>query len=91
VSSWTKESIRSLRLRLGWSQSDLARRLHCQSEFIEDWESGKESPESSLCQELELISHQAEACSDDIQNQARAEKMIEEVSLSQIRNDGLEN
>ncbi len=91
MSAWTKETIRSLRLRLGWSQSDLARRLHCQAEFIEEWENGNVTPEGSLCQELELISHQAEACCDDLQNQARAEKIIEEVSLSQIRSDVLEN
>lgn len=87
---WTKEKIRSLRLRLGWSQSDMARRLQCLPEFIESWEKGLQCPETAQCQELELIDHQAEACNSDLQNKTRAEKMIDEDSLTQIRSDRLE-
>lgn len=86
---WNKETVRVLRRRLGWSQSDLARRLHCEPNFIEDIESGALNPTKEYCQILELISHQAEECCDQVQNIARAEKILDQDSLGQIHSDSL--
>jgi len=86
---WNKETVRVLRRRLGWSQSDLARRLHCPSHFIEEIESGQSLPTDQYCQILELISHQAEECCDQVQNTARAEKILDQDSLGQIHSDSL--
>lgn len=88
---WNKETVRVLRRRLGWSQSDLARRLHCEPHFIEDIESGASRPTDEYCQILELISHQAEECCDQVQNTARAEKILDQDSLGQIHSDSLPN
>ncbi len=89
LSIWNKETIRVLRRRLGWSQSDLARRLHCEPHFIENIESGTCHPTDEYCQILELISHQAEECCDQVQNIARAEKILDQDSLGQIHSDSL--
>lgn len=86
---WNKETVRVLRRRLGWSQSDLARRLRCEPHFIEDIESGACDPTVEYCQILELISHQAEECCDQVQNIARAEKILDQDSLGQIHSDSL--
>ncbi len=91
VQIWNKETIRVLRCRLGWSQSDLARRLQCPSHFIEDIETGSLSPSEEYCQILELISHMAEECCDQVQNTARAEKILDQDSLGQIHSDSLPN
>lgn len=86
---WNKETVRVLRRRLGWSQSDLARRLQCPSHFIEEIESGQTLPNDNYCQILELISHQAEECCDQVQNTARAEKILDQDTLGQIHSDSL--
>jgi len=87
--TWNKESIRYLRRRLGWSQSDLARRLQCNSVLVEELESGAQLPTENLCQLFQLISHQAEECSGQVQNTPRAEKILDEDSLGQIHSDNL--
>jgi DNA-binding transcriptional regulator YiaG len=38
--TWNPEHIVTLRRRLGWSKSDLARRLHCETTEVEAWEEG---------------------------------------------------
>lgn len=89
IQVWNKETIRVLRRRLGWSQSDLARRLHCEPHFIEDIETGSCELTTEYSQILELISHQAEECCDQVQNIARAEKILDQDSLGQIHSDSL--
>ncbi len=86
---WNKETVRVLRRRLGWSKSDLARRLRCPSDFIENIEAGLSEPSSEYCQILELISHQAEECCDQVQNTARAEIILDQDTLGQIHSDSL--
>lgn len=86
---WNKETVRILRRRLGWSHSDLARRLQCPSNFIEEVEAGVGELTVEYCQILELISHQAEECCDQVQNTARAEKILDQDTLGQIHSDSL--
>ncbi len=91
IQIWNKETVRVLRRRLGWSQSDLARRLQCEPHFIENIEVGSCELTTEFCQILELISHQAEECCDQVQNTARAEKILDQDSLGQIHSDSLPN
>ncbi len=81
---WTKEEIRTLRLRLGWTQSDLARRLHISSQLIDHWEVGSGSPEASLQQELELLARQASFCSEEVKSLPAAEQACDSSALDQI-------
>lgn len=81
---WNKESLRDLRLRLGWSRSDLARRLHCSVGDIEAWEEGRRTVESAICGDLEIILRQAEACSDEVKYTPAAENELDKNALEQI-------
>lgn len=81
--SWNSEKIRDLRLRLGWSLSDLARRLNCETAQVSIWEKGESAPSDVYAQTLELISHQADESSEDVMSSALAEKFLEETELSQ--------
>ncbi len=81
---WNKETLRTLRLRMGWCKSDLARRLQCTSRDVEMWEQGAESIRASLIGELELILRQAEACSEEVKFTPAAEQQCEKDALSQI-------
>jgi ribosome-binding protein aMBF1 (putative translation factor) len=84
IVEWTKESIKSLRLRLGWSQADLARRLNCASSEVDHWESGDGFPTPRLANELILISKHAEACSEEVHSSPIAETMCDRRALGQI-------
>lgn len=81
---WSKESIRTLRLRLGWSQCDLARRLHTETTTIDLWEVGSDEPEAQIQEELDLLFRQASICSDETQSLPGAELACESSALDQI-------
>lgn len=57
---WSQERIRSLRLRLGWSQAEFARRLSLDPADVEFMEKGVLLPNSGLRGELEIIMRQVE-------------------------------
>lgn len=84
VSTWSKDAIKSLRLRLGWSQADLARRLSCASAEVEMWESGSRTPDMNFVNELFLIEKLAEACSHEVQASPLAETLCDQKALGQI-------
>lgn len=81
---WNKESLHNLRLRLGWSRSDLARRLHCSSEDIEALEAGHRLIDGMLKGELEILRRQAEACCDEVMYTPAAEAELDKKALEQI-------
>lgn len=90
--NWNKESLRTLRLRLGWSRCDLARRLQCSSEEIEMWEEGSCDIHASFIVHLELIFRQAQTCCDEVKLTPVAEnecekKALEQINFSRVKED----
>ncbi len=81
---WNKEALRVLRLRMGWSKSDLARRLQCSSQDVDSLEEGKTLIEISLKNQLELLLRQADACSDEVKYAPVAENTCDKKALEQI-------
>ncbi len=84
INEWSKESIRSLRLRLGWSKADLARHLSCTCLDVDAWESGETFPNPRLANELILIAKHADACSEEVHASPLAETLCDKKSLVQI-------
>lgn len=83
-SAWNKDAIKSLRLRLGWSQADLARRLSCASTEVELWENGSNAPALHFLNELFLIAKLADACSHEVHASPLAETLCDQQALGQI-------
>ncbi|KYG67356.1 hypothetical protein AZI86_10200 [Bdellovibrio bacteriovorus] len=82
---WTKENIRSLRLRLGWSKSELAYRLHCSPAQVDQWENQSSSAmDPNISSALEIILRQAEACSEEVHFTPAAENQCDKKALEQI-------
>ena len=81
---WMQKQIRTLRLRLGWTQSDLARRLECDAQLVESLEAGQENAAVDLVHKLELIAHQADLCGDEIQCMPAAETFCDQEHLGQV-------
>ena len=81
---WNQGQIRLLRLRLGWTQSDLARRLECDAIMVQSMEAGFDKVAVEIVHKLELIAHQADLCGDEIQCLPAAENMCDLQRLGQV-------
>lgn len=81
-----KFNLRILRRRMGWTSSDLARRLGVGSTEIEIWENdanaGPADPE--ILNRIEFLFHQADICSDEVKSAPLIESALEESALGQI-------
>ncbi|MCE3009072.1 MAG: helix-turn-helix domain-containing protein [Proteobacteria bacterium] len=80
---WDSEKIRDLRLRMGWSISDLARRLQLDSQEVKSWEVGEKEPASSQSQLLDLLNKQAEMAAEEISAQALADEYYKDSDAGQ--------
>lgn len=67
-------NIRSLRLRLGWSQAEMARRLSLQPIDVDSLEKGKFSLTPALEGELEIISRQADEICEERRKSALSDR-----------------
>lgn len=88
---WDANSIRDLRLRMGWSPSDLARRLHIDSLKVQQIEAGLESAESNILDSLDLIFKQAEVSAEEKSCESLAEIVFIEDEVTQIDNSAIQN
>ncbi len=81
---WNGEKLRSLRLRMGWTQSDLARRLHVESEKIDQLEMGTDNMSEEISQALDLLDIQAEAMAEDLFCGSLSEILFDEEEVLQV-------
>ena len=75
---WNGDRIKDLRLRMGWSQSDLARRLHVNSLEIGQWEMDLEFPQDCITEELDLLLKLAQWSAEQISCESLAEIVFDE-------------
>ena len=81
---WNKDSLRALRLKLGWSKSDLARRLKCSVDEVDAWEDGSGFLEIQVKGELEIMLRQCQECSDEVKFTPASELALDKNALEQI-------
>ncbi len=81
---WNPSRLHHLRLRLGWSQSDLARRLECSSQELALFEEGQGILAPGLLQKLDFIENQARVANEDLFFESLADLYFEESSEEQI-------
>ena len=82
--NWPSENVRALRLRLGFSAADLARRLGCECEKVRAWEIGLSRPEENEVHGLELLNRQAEAISEELAHRPVLDQLFDHGGVSQI-------
>jgi len=81
---WDKDKIRDLRLRMGWSQSDLARRLKIESAQIGQLEMDLEEAPEELSQALDILLKQADVSADAVFCGALSEIVFHEDKVLQV-------
>lgn len=69
---------------MGWSQSDLARRLHIDCQLIGQWEMGLEEIQDELTQVLDLLHRQADFSADELSCESLAEILFDELEAPQV-------
>ena len=84
--AFSKDELRRLRYRLGWSQAEMARNLKIEMSAIAGFESGAALIPVTLKSSLIRISQQADSNADSTQRRAIAETLMDERKLSQIHN-----
>ena len=89
---WNKDSLRALRLRLGWSRSDLARRLKCDLSEVDLWEEGHGLFDAHVKGELEIMYRQCLECSEEVKHTPASEaaldrKALDQINFSQLKQD----
>lgn len=77
--------LRLLRRKMGWTSSDLARRLGVPYNDIEIWEGGSLKPnDPEVINRIEFLFRQAEILSDEVKSIPMAENVLAETRLTQI-------
>lgn len=85
--NWAPNQIRRLRLRLGWSAAELARRLGCTVDLVISWETGEVEPDPEMHHHLGYLYACVEYNSYRILQVPMAEKIMQESSLAQVTHD----
>lgn len=87
MEKWTAENIRSLRLRLGWSVADFARRFGSLNDLVNRWEAGEAVPTGQDRLQLEKLEFHLESSCDHMSRQPAAEQMLKTAGVEQIHID----
>lgn len=84
MQAWTGEKIRVLRLRLGWSQAELARRLGCRQQTVSEWETNLHEPQNAYSKLLDHLLTSVERYNYQMNHLPHAESAMKNMGLSQI-------
>ncbi len=84
MKKWSSLEVRELRWKLGWSQSEFARRLGCLQKLINEWETGLNNPSSTQHKMLSRLEGESDIYTGRIQREAAADVFLEETKASQI-------
>ena len=89
--SWSAAKIRKLRLCLGWSRNDLARRMNCEVNEIESWETEVDFPSFEQSRHLDLIERHRDLAQKTVAEDPKVESFLEETQHEQVEYDEVEH
>jgi ribosome-binding protein aMBF1 (putative translation factor) len=81
---FNQETIRELRLKMGWSQTDLARRLQTEVQVISGIEDGQIEIPVDFKMQIIFLTNQLEVLAEEIHLQPYAENELEKEGLHQV-------
>lgn len=83
---WGPSEIRELRLRLGWSAAEMARRLGCSVHLVLTWEAGQNRPDVEVHRQFAFLQSWVEENSARITQSPLAEVVLSREHLAQVTN-----
>ncbi|MEZ4872162.1 MAG: hypothetical protein R2827_07935 [Bdellovibrionales bacterium] len=84
MTTWTGPLVRHLRLRLGWSQSELGRRLGLSLQAMMALEKSLDCVDQELFHQLDYLKDQTDSYSERHRQRPQLEKHLKEKNLSQV-------
>jgi transcriptional regulator with XRE-family HTH domain len=82
--TWNGNKVRELRLRIGWSQAEMARQLGCDIGLIRDWEFDDAEIPFGPSLSLTVIHHSVEANSENVSQRALSQVVMKNLGVCQI-------
>ncbi|HND84753.1 MAG TPA: helix-turn-helix transcriptional regulator [Pseudobdellovibrionaceae bacterium] len=82
--SWSKEDIRELRIKFGWTCGEMGRHLDCDENQIQAWEAGQTKPDPSILGRLEIFKNQLSAYIEEVSTDPKIEVLMEQEFLEQV-------
>ena len=87
--NWTGEEIKELRLRLGWCQANLARRLNCSLDLLEKWEANQSVPSAEYLPKFKYLLDCVDSNVETLRMRTHAEVLLKQDSKSQVTHDDI--
>lgn len=87
MAKWCAGEIKTLRLRLGWSAADFARRLGCTSQTISSWELDLSVPTADDERQLDRLAFYIESYSQQLAREPLAEVFLRDQGLCQVHQE----
>lgn len=81
---FTAKQIKELRLRLGWTQADMGRRMSCSSEIVAAWENGLSVPDIDCIRQMQYLQMTADNLSDQTAQRPLVDSFLLNQELDQI-------
>ena len=82
--NWNGSKLRELRLRIGWSQAELARQLGCDIELVREWEFDETEIPFGPSLSLSVIYNSVEANSELVSQRALSQVVMKSLGVCQI-------
>lgn len=84
---WLPNEIKALRLRLGWTQAELGRRLGFAQNVIESWESASSKIPETVFADLAALEGHLNNYSTTLANLSLAEQFLKDRAMAQTKGD----
>lgn len=87
--SWSGEKIQQLRLGLGWSAADFARRLGVSSDSVINWECGVTAPTPDDLRQIERLAFYLDSYSSVLERASSSEALLATHNYEQVHRSDL--
>lgn len=87
INNWSAESIKHLRLRLGYSRSDLSRRLAVSLAEVISWEGGNLIPPPAVSRLLDVLLRHCDESTSELCLLPRADIIMDNSKLTQLERE----
>lgn len=89
--AWDARQLVDLRRKLGWTASDLARRLACDVTMVQKWERDESKPQGESLHQLDYLKYHVENSSEQISQDPVADTLLNDHGLEQITKDQMDD
>jgi transcriptional regulator with XRE-family HTH domain len=91
MKKWTAGQIKALRLKLGWTTSQLSRFMGCEMSLIKAWERNHSQPDVSELHQLDRLQQYCEEACWQTQQRSLADSVLNDLNVDQLHHAEIED